>query len=63
MPIREATLQETREWLGNGLVMPGLKRPPSSKNSSTESKQDKPQETMRQEPSDNPGFPSKNNPA
>jgi hypothetical protein len=39
MPIRKATLKETREWLGAGLVMPGPKPPSSSKKSSTESNQ------------------------
>ena len=30
MTVREMTPQEVRSWLGNGLVMPGPKRPASS---------------------------------
>jgi hypothetical protein len=34
MPIRKATLEETRAWLGSGLVMPAPKPlPPSPENS------------------------------
>jgi hypothetical protein len=32
MPVRRATQQETKDWLGNGIVMPG----PRQANSSTE---------------------------
>lgn len=30
MPVRQATPQETRDWLGKGLVMPGQKQHPPS---------------------------------
>ena len=34
MAYRKATPQETREWLGSGLVMPGRRPPTSSEQSS-----------------------------
>lgn len=35
MPVRKMTPQETREWLGSGLVMPRRKPPSSPEKSST----------------------------
>ena len=48
MPIRKATLQETSEWLGNGLVMPGPKRPSSSDHSSTQQPKQAPYDSPEQ---------------
>jgi hypothetical protein len=36
MAYREATPQETKDWLGSGLVMPGRKPPRSSEKNSTQ---------------------------
>jgi len=49
MPISKATPQETREWLGGGLVMPG-RRPPKPSEESLTQPQPQPQQENQQEP-------------
>jgi hypothetical protein len=47
MPYRKMTAQETKDWLGNGLVMPGRKPPGSSGPSSMRpSRPTQPQQTL-----------------